>query len=831
MSVRNGNTALADCRDERAGLDVESLKGSFVDHVSFTQGKVPGFATKRDLYVALAMTVRDRLIERWIATRRAYYNRPDTKRVFYLSLEFLIGRTLGNSLVNLHLYDEFYEALYELGYDLEDLRDLEEEAGLGNGGLGRLAACFLDSMATLELPGYGYGIRYNHGMFVQRLRGGQQTEEPDDWLRLGSPWEIARPEHTFRVQYYGRVEPYEDSQGRRRYRWVDTHDVMALPYDVPVPGYRNRTVNTLRLFAAKSTKEFDLNYFNHGDYIRACQDKALTENITNVLYPKDDFVGGKELRLKQEYLLVSASLQDILLRFSAQHADWDLLPERVAIQLNDTHPALAIPELMRLLMDREGLGWDPAWDITVRTFAYTNHTVLPEALEKWGVALLGNLLPRHLGIIYEINRRFLDEVGRRYPNDPGRLSRMSLIEEGGERSVRMAHLAIAGSHSVNGVSALHTSILKEKVLRDFHEFYPGRFNNKTNGVTPRRWLKKANAPLAYLIDGAIGDGWVTDLDRLRELIPLAEDASFQERWREVKRLNKESLAAYVRDRQGLAIDPEAMLDCQVKRIHEYKRQLLNILHVITLYNRLKGGRADAFVPRTVLLAGKAAPGYFLAKLIIHLANCVGEVINRDPAAAGLLQVVFLENYGVSLAERIIPAAELSQQISTAGMEASGTGNMKFALNGALTIGTLDGANVEIREEVGAENIFLFGLTADEVEARRARGTNPMEEYHGNGELRNVLDQIRDNFFCMGSPGLFLPIVHALLHGGDPYMVLADYASYVRCQEEVSRTYRDPREWTRRSILNTARMGKFSSDRTIREYAEEIWRVKPVPVKL
>lgn len=830
MTALNGNVAVAESRDERAGLDVETLKQSFVNHVAFTQGKVPGFATNRDLYVALAMTVRDRLIERWIATRRAYYNNPDTKRVFYLSLEFLIGRTLGNSLVNLHLYDECYQALYELGYDLEDIRDLEEEAGLGNGGLGRLAACFLDSMATLELPGYGYGIRYNHGMFVQRLRDGQQIEDPDDWLRLGSPWEIARPEHMLRVQFYGRVESYADAQGRRRYRWIDTHDVMALPYDMPVPGYRNNTVNTLRLYAAKSTREFDLNYFNHGDYIKACEDKALTENITKVLYPKDDFVGGKELRLKQEYLLVSASLQDILLRFAAHNDDWHVLPERVAIQLNDTHPALAIPELMRLLMDGEGLGWDEAWDITLRTFAYTNHTVLPEAMEKWGLSLLGNLLPRHLEIIFEINRRFLDEVGRRFPNDTGRLALMSLIEEGDGGRVRMAHLAIVGSHSVNGVSALHTRILKEKVLRDFHEFYPGRFSNKTNGITPRRWLKKANAPLAYLIGSAIGDGWVTDLDQLRQLVPLADDPAFQEQWREVKRLNKESLAAHVRDKQGVVIHPDAMLDCQVKRIHEYKRQLLNILHVITLYNRLKSGQTDTFVPRTVLLAGKAAPGYFLAKLIIRLASCVGKVINSDPSMAERLQVVFIENYGVALAEHIIPAAELSQQISTAGMEASGTGNMKFALNGALTIGTLDGANVEIREEVGGENIFIFGLTAEEVDARRA-GHNPMDYYRGNGELRHVLDQIRDNFFCMGTPGLFQPIVNTLLHEGDSYMVLADYGSYVRCQEEVSRTYRDPREWTRKSILNTANMGKFSSDRTVREYAEGTWDVRPVPVKL
>ena len=521
-------------RDARRGMDVESLKQSFLNHVAFTQVKVPFFETKHDLLVALAMTVRDRLVERWIATRRAYYDRPDTKRVYYLSLEFLIGRTLGNSLINLNLYDECYQALYELGYDLEEIRDLEEEAGLGNGGLGRLAACFLDSMATLELPGYGYGIRYDYGMFHQRIRDGYQLEEPDDWLRLGNPWEVARPEDTFRVQFYGRSEHYVDEQGNHRRRWVDTHDILALPYDIPVPGYRNNTVNTLRLFSTRSTREFDLEYFNHGDYMRACEDQLHTEIITKVLYPKDDFVQGRELRLKQEYLLVSASLQDILHRFSLQHNDWNLLPERAAIQLNDTHPALAIPELMRILMDREGLGWNEAWDITVRTFAYTNHTVMPEAMETWRNALLGKLLPRHLEIIYEINRRLLDRVAERYPGDTARMNRMSLIEVGHEPKVRMAHLAILGSHSVNGVSALHSQILKDRVLHDFYEFYPERFNNKTNGITPRRWLKKANAPLARLITDAIGDDWVTDLGQLRKLTSLADDEEYQDRWREVK---------------------------------------------------------------------------------------------------------------------------------------------------------------------------------------------------------------------------------------------------------------------------------------------------------
>jgi len=818
-------------RDQRRGLDVGSLKQSFLNHIAFTQAKVASFATRRDLYQSLAMTVRDRLIDRWIATRRTYMSRPDAKRVYYLSLEYLMGRTLGNSLINLHLYDECYQALFELGYDLEDIREVEEEAGLGNGGLGRLAACFLDSMATLELPGCGYGIRYNFGMFHQRIQNGHQVEEPDDWLRLGNPWQIPRPEHTIRVRFYGRVEGYTDEHGRSRRRWVDTHDVLALPYDMPVPGYRNNTVNNLRLFSARSTREFDLDYFNHGDYLRACEDKARAENITKVLYPKDDFFQGKELRLKQEYLLVAASLHDILDRFASQHDDWRLLPERVAIQLNDTHPALAVPELMRLLMDREGLDWDQAWDLTVRTCAYTNHTIMPEALERWPVSLLSNLLPRHLEIIFEINRRFLEEVGRRCPGDLDLLGRVSLIEEGYEKQVRMANLAIVGSHSVNGVSALHSRILRERVFHDFDACYPGRFNNKTNGITPRRWLKKANPPLAYLITDAVGEGWEQDLGRLQGLTALADDPEFQARWREVKQVNKERLAAYVRKTRGVALEAGTLFDCQVKRFHDYKRQLLNILSVITFYNRIKAGTAGDFVPRTVILGGKAAPGYLHAKLTIRLANAVGRVLREDPDLEGRLQLAFLPNYGVALAEFIMPAAELSQQISTAGMEASGTGNMKFALNGALTIGTLDGANIEIREEVGEENIFIFGLTAEEIAVRRAAGYNSWDYYQSDGELRTALDQIRDNRFSPREPGIFQPLLDRLLNEGDPYMLLADYAAYLQCQELVSQVYRDPARWSRMSILNTANMGKFSSDRTIREYAEQIWNVPPVPVTL
>jgi len=821
--------SISELLEDRTGHDPESIKSSFLRHVAFTQAKVPGYATERDRYVALALTVRDRLIDRWIATRRAYYENESTKRVYYLSLEFLMGRMLGNSLVNMQMYDECYQALYELGHDLEDLRYLEEEAGLGNGGLGRLAACFLDSMATLELPGYGYGIRYDFGMFHQRIRDGHQVEEPDEWLRLGNPWEIARPEHTLRIQYYGRPEYYEDESGHQRCRWVDTQDVEALPYDMPVPGYQNNTVNTLRLFSARATHDFDLDYFNHGDYARACESKSHAENITKVLYPKDNFEQGRELRLKQEYLLVSAALQDILGRFRAQHDDWRLLPDHAAIQLNDTHPALAIPELMRLLMDHEGLGWDDAWAICTRTFAYTNHTVLPEAMERWSTGLLGRLLPRHLQIIHEINWRFLQQVEARFPGDDALRTRMSLIEEGDDQKVRMAHLAIVGSHSVNGVSALHTEILKDRVLADFHTFYPDRFNNKTNGVTPRRWLKKANPPLSYLVSDAIGDRWVTELDHLRELIPLADDEEFQQRWRAVKQINKERLADYVKRKQGLSLDPELMLDCQVKRIHDYKRQLLNILHAITLYNRLKDGRDDATVPRTILLAGKAAPGYHNAKLTIKLANAVADVVNGDSSTRSRLRMLFTPNYGVTLAEHIIPAAELSEQISTAGLEASGTGNMKFALNGALTIGTLDGANIEIDEEVGRDNIFIFGLTADEVEARKVAGYDPWRHYHRCEELRSALDMIRDDAFSRGEPGLFQPLLDRLLLEGDPYMVLADFEAYVACQERVSRAYTDQKAWTRMSILNTACSGKFSSDRTIWEYAEEIWGVKPVPV--
>ncbi|MHC4948473.1 MAG: glycogen/starch/alpha-glucan phosphorylase, partial [Planctomycetota bacterium] len=737
--------------------DVDLLRRAIEHHIARTQATVPQYATPWNVWVAVAMAVRDRLIDRWIATRQAYYARPDTKRVYYLSMEFLVGRTLGNALINLGLYDECRQALAELGHELEDIRDLEEEAGLGNGGLGRLAACFLDSMASLQLPGYGYGLRYDCGMFHQQIRDGFQVEQPDDWLRLGNPWEIARPEDVLTVRYYGRAEPYVDDRGRDRHRWVDTHDVLALAYDMPVPGYGNDTVNTLRLFSARPTKAFDLGYFNHGDYLRACEERSLTENITRVLYPNDSSLQGRELRLQQEYLLVSASLQDILRRFRANHDDWRLLPARAAIQLNDTHPALAVPELMRILVDDHGLGWDEAWAVTVPTLGYTNHTLMPEALERWPTSLIGRMLPRHLQIIFEINRRFLDDADARFPGDGPRRARLSIIEEGYEQKVRMAHLAVVGSHSVNGVSALHTDILRTQLLRDFHDMMPERFNNKTNGITPRRWLRKANLPLSQLISDAIGEEWVLDLEALRQLEPLAEDPVFQSLWREARRLNKVRLAARLQLDQAVKLDPTAFLDCQIKRIHDYKRQLLNLLHVLTLYNRLKTGRAGDAVPRTVLIAGKAAPGYLHAKLTIKLATAIADVVNDDPDVAGRLRVVVPENYSVAMAEFIIPAADLSEQISTAGMEASGTGNMKLALNGALTVATLDGANIEIREAVGPDNIFVFGLTADEVLARRAAGYDPRSHYHANEELRTAIDQIDAGVFAPEHPGLFRPL--------------------------------------------------------------------------
>ena len=689
--------------------DAESIKKSFVHHMEYSLGKDEYSGTLYDSYTSIALATRDLLIERWIATQQTYYNK-NAKRVYYLSLEFLMGRTLGNSLVNLGVYGETQKAMNELGYSLEDLREREWDAGLGNGGLGRLAACFMDSMATLELPAVGYGIRYDYGIFFQNIRNGYQIETPDNWLRLGNVWEFPRAEFTYVIKFYGRVEYFNDVDGKLRKRWVDTEEIVAVGYDTPIPGYRNNTVNNLRLWSAKASREFDLNYFNDGDYIKAVSAKSVSENITKVLYPNDNMFEGKELRLKQEYFFVSATIQDIFRRFKKAHTDFSVFPDQVAIQLNDTHPAISIPELMRILVDIEGLAWDAAWDITVKTFGYTNHTVLPEALERWPVTLLAKVLPRHLEIIFEINRRFLDEIGRKFPGNSALLQELSIIEEGTDKKVRMANLAIIGSHSINGVAALHTEILKNRVFRGFYGVWPEKFNNKTNGITQRRWLKLCNTELSSLITRTIGDKWTVDLFELKKLTPYAEDPEFRKEWAAVKQVKKEQLARYILSRNGLKVNIDSMFDIQVKRIHEYKRQLLNALHVITMYNRIVDNPEGDFVPRTVVFAGKAAPGYFMAKLIIKFINSIADVVNNDPRVGNKLKVVFLRNYAVSNAEKIIPAANLSEQISTAGTEASGTGNMKFSLNGALTIGTLDGANIEIMEEVGRENIFIFGLS-------------------------------------------------------------------------------------------------------------------------
>ena len=833
-------TAKAEAGRFKHGMDAESLKSGILNHLEFTLGELPEHVdSKWEPYVGLALAVRDRLMERWINTHDAYYD-ADAKRVYYMSLEFLMGRTLGNSMINLGLIDSGEKAMADLGMKLEDMRDAEWDAGLGNGGLGRLAACFLDSMATLELPAYGYGIRYEYGIFHQRIVNNAQVETPDAWLRYGNPWEIARHNDYFRVRFYGRVHQKFNAEGRLCTEWLDTNDVLAVPYDTPVPGYQNRTVNTLRLWSARATDEFDLDYFNRGDYEGAVEAKSLSENISRVLYPNDNIFEGKELRLKQEYFFVSATLQDIVRRYKKryrmydqQHGlrTFDRFAEKNAIQLNDTHPAMAIPELMRILLDLEGLTWEEAWDITVKTCGYTNHTVMPEALERWPVNLFGRVLPRHLEIVYEINRRFLDDVRAKFPGDDERCRRMSIIEEGNEKRVRMANLAIVGSHAVNGVAALHSEILKAELFRDFYEMWPEKFSNKTNGITQRRWLKKSNPRLSSVISDAIGDGWVTDLFQLKRLVPLADDENLQAKWRQVKHANKQRLAAIIAEqyqRRGtpLVVSPDSMFDCQVKRIHEYKRQLLNVLHCITLYNRIKDNPNGNFVPRTIIFGGKSAPGYYMAKLIIRLINEIGRVVNHDASIRDLLKVVFLSDYRVSLAEKIFPASDLSEQISTAGTEASGTGNMKFALNGALTIGTMDGANVEIREEVGDDNIFIFGLLTEQVNALKGN-YNPWEHFNKDDELRRVLEQIGNGTFSGGHKDVFQPIVNSLTHAGDHYMLLADYRSYINAQERVSETYRDPNLWTRKSILNVANMGKFSTDRTIKEYAEEIWGLKPV----
>jgi starch phosphorylase len=808
------------------GLDAESIRRSMANHLVYTVGKDLYTSKERDLYHTLAYSVRDRLIERWMETMRSYY-RQDAKRIYYLSLEFLIGRTLTNSLQNMQIYEETLTALADLGLDLELLREVEPDAALGNGGLGRLAACFLDSMATQRLPGFGYGIRYEYGMFTQRIERGYQVEHPDSWLRYGCPWEFSRPEVLYPVDFYGRVNAYHDPRGNLRYEWLGDEQIMAMAFDTPIPGYGTNTVNNMRLWSAKATRDFELQYFNEGNYIKAVEEKNASENLSRVLYPDDTTFMGKELRLKQQYFFVSASLQDIVHRYLRHRDQFDDFSAKVAIQLNDTHPAIAIPELMRLFLDSYEIPWERAWDITRHTFSYTNHTLLPEALEAWPVALFERLLPRHLQIIYEINQRFLGEVRHRFPGEEDLVRRVSLIDDDGERRVRMAHLAIVGSHKVNGVSQVHTELMVQTIFGDFHRLYPERIINITNGVTPRRWLNQSNRGLAQLIDQHIGHGWVTELDRLEALVPLADDSGFQEAFAAVKRHNKGELARLVKHHMDITVNPDSLFDVHVKRIHEYKRQLLNVLHVVTRYNRIRHNPNLELQPRTVVFAGKAAPGYAFAKLLIKLITSVADVINYDPLAKDRLQVVFVPNYDVTTASDIIPAADLSEQISTAGTEASGTGNMKLALNGALTIGTLDGANIEIRDAVGDDNIFIFGLTAQQAAATWAEGHDPWRYYGDNAELKEALDMIAGGYFSPSEPELFRPVFDHLLHGGDHYLLLADYAAYLACQERVDTCYGDRAWWRRTAILNVAHMGRFSSDRTVSEYANKIWGVVPV----
>ena len=809
---------------DKPALDAPSIKRSISNRLMYSIGKDPITATDRDWFYSAAAVVRERLIERWMETMRSYY-REDTKRVYYLSMEFLMGRTLMNSMLNIGCDEGFRKAMNEMGLELENIRDMENDAALGNGGLGRLAACFLDSMATLGIPGYGYGIRYEYGMFHQRIEDGRQVEHPDNWLRYGNPWEFPRPEVLYQVKFHGRVVNYADEKGHARFHWVDSDDVMAMAHDYPIPGYDTDTVNNMRLWAAKSTRDFDLGYFNEGNYIRAVEDKNESENLSKVLYPDDTTEMGRELRLKQQYFFVCASLQDILYRFGKYHDNFEALPNKVAIQLNDTHPSIAIPELMRVLVDLNNMEWEHAWDITKRTFAYTNHTLMPEALETWPVPLFERVLPRHLQIIYEINHRFLKEVMHRYPGEEPLWRRMSIIDDAGSKRVRMAHLAIVGSHKVNGVAAIHTQLMKETIFADFHRLWPDQIVNMTNGITPRRWLNQANPGLSKLITSRIGKTWPKDLDQLKRLTVLADDPDFRAEFAQVKRANKVRLAKMIQERLNIEVNPDALFDVQIKRIHEYKRQLLNVLHVITLYNRIRNG-ADS-VPRVVIFAGKSAPGYQMAKRVIKLINDVADIVNNDPLVGDRLKVVFIPNYDVSTAEDIVPAADLSEQISTAGTEASGTGNMKMSLNGALTIGTMDGANVEIHNEVGAENIFIFGMNTDEVAQLNASGYNPWQYYDNNPELKQALDMLNNGYFSPEDHDRFKPIFNALTYQGDHYMLLADYASYIESQQQVEQLYRDQDAWMRKAILNVANMGKFSSDRTIREYSEHIWNAKTV----
>ena len=807
--------------------NAEDLRDAILQHGRYSLGQLLDELAGNEIFQATSLAVREQMIDGMLETKQRY-GRADAKRVYYLSIEFLMGRALDNNLRNLGIRDQCRNALKAIGADLDEIEELEPDAALGNGGLGRLAACFLDSLATLGMPGYGYGINYEYGLFKQRIQNGHQKEKPDNWLAEGTPWEIERPDLACIVPIYGRIEDSVDRDGHYNPMWLDWRVIVGVPHDMPIVGYGGKTVNRLRLYSARSSAEFDMQIFNDGDYFQAVEQKIASETVSKVLYPSDSIAAGRELRLIQEYFLVACAMRDIIRRYLRDHDSMEHLASKVAIQLNDTHPALCVAELMRMLVDENDVPWDDAWAITEATLAYTNHTLLPEALETWPVPLLEKVLPRHLQIIYEINRCFLEKVAVQWPGDPDRLQRMSIIQEGEPKQIRMAHLSIVGSHSVNGVAKLHSELVKTSLVPDFAELWPGKFNNKTNGVTQRRWLLSGNPLLSDLITRTVGEGWITDLDKLRAMEDRAEDEEFQNEFMKIKRRNKEALAQIIKSTTRVDVDPDSMFDVQVKRIHEYKRQLLNVMQIVHEYLSLIEDGETPAVPRTYIFAGKAAPGYWAAKQIIKLVSSVGQVINRDPRVEDRIKVVFIPDYRVSLAERIFPAADLSEQISTAGKEASGTGNMKFAMNGALTIGTLDGANIEIMEEVGEENIFIFGLTVEEVEAmREGAAYDPSECCGRDPRLQRVMDAFRSDLFCELEPGLFRWICDSILKHGDEYFHLADLPSYLEAQERVGKEFNEPSVWARKAILNVARIGKFSSDRTIREYARDIWGIEPV----
>jgi starch phosphorylase len=824
--MKENNKSIFFC--DEAKVKPSTFVTQFAERLEFDLVKDRTSVTDHDILEAISMAVRDRLTRNWLKTQNEY-NVNNVKKVHYLSLEFLMGSLLGNSLINLGIYDECRKLLDGFGYNIDRIMREEPDMGLGNGGLGRLAACYMESLATLELPAYGYGILYEYGIFEQDIENGYQIEKPDHWLRYGNPWKVVRPEYTYTVKFNGQVSTYFDETGRTRYTWINTDDVLAIANDVPIPGYQNRTVNTLRLWQAKATDEFNLNNFNQGNYLSAVENKNLSETISKVLYPNDSIPQGKILRLRQQYFFVSATLQDILYNFKMHNTDFSLLPEKAAIQLNDTHPAIAIPDLMRILMDDEGLEWDEAWDITQKVFAYTNHTIVPEALEEWTESLLQALLPRHMQIIMEINRRFVAEAKEKYSADNSVLAKMAIIKEDSHgNSIKMSNLAIIGSHSTNGVAQLHSDILKKYIFPDLNAYQAGKFNNKTNGISIRRFLLQANPELSELITSRIGDKWVTDLSELRKIEVFADDEKFRNKWRTIKHNNKLRLIDFISKNHNVNMNPHSIFDSQVKRFHEYKRQLLNILHVISVYNRIKSTPEEFSVPRTVIFGGKAAPSYLMAKTIIKLINSVADHVNNDPEIGDKLKILFIKNYGVTLAERIIPASDLSEQISTAGFEASGTGNMKFALNGAVTIGTLDGANVEIKNEVGDDNIFIFGMTADEIMAARKNGYTPIKYYESNPEIKQIIDMLKTNYFNKNEHGIFDPIVNELLYR-DYYFVMEDYQAYATAQKRVELAYINTDMWTKMSIVNSARMEKFSSDRSIREYSDDIWHIDKLKI--